>query len=71
MITSDPDNDFGDPKEQITRYNKDPSWNAEIKEFESCIVSERPVVSGSSKDALEAMRLVYKIYYNDINLLCN
>jgi len=65
VVNSNPNSDNGDPKEKIIRYNKDPSWNAEIKEFESCIVNERPVVSGSSKDALQTMKLVYKIYHAD------
>ena len=49
----------------IIRYNKDPSWDAEIKEFENCIVNELPVINGSSKDALQTMKLVYKIYHAD------
>ena len=65
VVSSNPNSDNGDPKEKIIRYNKDPSWNAEIKEFEDCIVSDRPVVSGSSKDALQTMKLVYKIYHAD------
>ena len=51
--------------EKVIRYNKDPSWYAEIKEFENCIVNELPVISGSSKDALQTMKLVYKIYHAD------
>ena len=65
VITSDPDNDFGDPKEQITRYNKDPSWYEEIKEFARCIIENKPVTSSTTNDALQTMKLVYKIYHAD------
>ena len=65
VVTSDPDNDKGDPKEQRTLYNKDDSWMSEVKLFASCIQNNQTIVSGSSKDAYETMRLVYRIYYND------
>ena len=66
IVTSDPDNDKGDPKEQTTLYNKDNSWMEEINLFASYIKNNELVSKGSSEDALETMRLVNKIYYNDI-----
>jgi len=65
VVASDPDNDMGDPKEQSTLYNKDNSWMSEINLFASYIKNDDKVLNGSSADALETMRLVYKIYYND------
>jgi len=65
VITADPENDNGDPKEQITRYNKDPSWNDEIISFSNSIVQDIPVRSGSVNDALKTMELVYRIYFAD------
>jgi len=65
VVTSDPDNDFGDPKEQITRYNKDPSWYEEINEFSRFILEKKPVTISNTNDALETMKLVYKIYHAD------
>lgn len=65
VVQADPDNDRGDPKEQITRYNRDPSWNEEITAFADCILNDRPVQSGTSADALRTMQLVFKIYYAD------
>jgi predicted dehydrogenase len=61
----DHENDNGDPKEQITRYNRDPSWEEEINRFVECIRMDEPIKSGSSLDALNTMKLVYKIYYAD------
>jgi predicted dehydrogenase len=65
VVTADHDNDNGDPKEQLTRYNRDPSWEEEINRFAECIVTDRPIGSGSSLDALNTMKLVFKIYYAD------
>lgn len=65
VVTANPDNDAGDPREQVTRYNRDPSWDEEIGYFADCILNDRPVDSGSSRDALLTMKLVYKIYYAD------
>jgi predicted dehydrogenase len=61
----DHENDNGDPKEQLTRYNRDPSWEEEINRFVDCIRADEPIQSGSSLDALNTMKLVYKIYYAD------
>ena len=65
VVKADPENDLGDPMEQITRYNKDPSWCAEINEFVNSIIKNLTVENGSADDALQTMKLVYKIYYSD------
>ncbi len=65
IVNADPDNDNGDPKEVITRYNNDPSWDEEIKTFTEYIIDGQDVIQGSSNEALETMKLVYRIYYSD------
>lgn len=65
VVQADPDSDRGDPKEIITHYNRDPSWDEEIIAFADCILSDKPVQSGTSEDALRTMQLVFKIYYAD------
>lgn len=65
VVRADPDNDRGDPKEQITRYNRDPSWDEEIRTFADCVLNDKTVPSGTSEDALHTMQLVFKIYYAD------
>lgn len=57
--------DRGDPREETTRYNRDPSWAEEIAEFADAILNDTPVVNGSSDDALKTMQLVYRIYCAD------
>lgn len=65
VVHADPDNDRGDPREQITRYNRDPSWDEEIAAFAGSILNDKPVQSGNSEDALRTMQLVFGIYYAD------
>ena len=65
VVHADPDNDRGDPREQTTRYNRDPSWDDEVAAFAAHVINDTPVESGNSTDALQTMRLVFKIYYAD------
>ena len=65
VVSANPENDRGDPKEVTTRYNTDPSWYSEIKEFADCIINDKKINHGTSDDALQTMKLVYKIYYSD------
>jgi predicted dehydrogenase len=55
----------GNPPEQATFCNTDPSWKAELAEFVDCIRQGRPVRNGTSTDAYETMRLVFGIYDAD------
>lgn len=64
VITAD-ESDQGDPVEQTTRYNKDPSWQLEIDEFASAVLHGTAIVNGSSEEALRSMELVYRIYRAD------
>jgi predicted dehydrogenase len=59
------ENDEGDPFETMTRYNTDPSWENEVKEFANAVLTGRKIVEGSSLEALRTMSLVYKIYCAD------
>lgn len=65
VVRADPDNDEGDPKEQLTRYNKDPSWDEEVAAFATAIRDDAPVRGGNSLEALRTMQLVFKIYFSD------
>ncbi len=57
--------DMGDPSEQTTRYNSDPSWVDELSEFASAIFNGTPIKHGSSSDAFKTMDLVFRIYCAD------
>jgi predicted dehydrogenase len=65
VVLADPDNDLGDPREQITRYNRDPSWDEEVAAFARSVLNGAPVEHGTSEDALRTMQLVFRIYYAD------
>lgn len=57
--------DAGDPREMMMRYNQDNSWWDEICDFAEAILHNKPIVDGSSREAFETMRLVYRIYCAD------
>jgi len=59
------EDDSGDPREVTIRYNQDNSWRDEIAEFADAIVNDKPIVEGSSMEALKTMHLVYRIYCAD------
>jgi len=59
------DKDAGDPYEETIRYNEDNSWRDEIFDFARAVIQNKKIVYGSSKEALETMKMVYRIYYAD------
>lgn len=63
----DEESDNGQMESKTIKFLQDNSWRDEIYEFASAILNDRPIESGTSNDALETMKLVFKIYYNDIN----
>jgi len=50
-------------EEQLV-YHTQVSWNSEMLHFNDCITNNKPVCLGSSKDALNLMVLMDKIYAN-------
>jgi predicted dehydrogenase len=64
-VVSAGEDDGGDPCEQMTRYNEDVSWREEISEFADAIINDKPIVDGSSMEALKTMKLVFDIYAAD------
>ena len=59
------EHDEGDPKEQTTRYNADNSWRDEIFEFADAVIHDKPILDGSSDDALKTVHTVFRIYCAD------
>lgn len=57
--------DTGALNYQTIKYLEDNSWRDEIYEFADCVLNNKPVVEGSSADALATMKLVYMIYNAD------
>ncbi len=52
-------------KPAVTRYHEDNSWRDEIDEFAKAIISDEPIITGSAVDALNTMKLVWRIYCAD------
>lgn len=57
--------DTGTTREEVITCLEDNSWRDEINEFTDAICNGGVVESGNSADALETMRLVYRIYWAD------
>jgi len=58
---------MGKPKESITYFEYDKSWELELTEFVDAIKGISPVVNGTSNDALEIMKLTDYVYGNFLN----
>jgi predicted dehydrogenase len=67
IIIGKRDEDSMDGQMEFKNVNflKDSSWRDEIFEFADAVINDKPILSGTSKDALETMKLVYKIYHSD------
>ena len=59
------EDDIGTQKEEVINYLNDNSWRDEVNEFADAIVKDLSIRFGTSKEALAAIELVYKIYSAD------
>ncbi len=57
----------GAHREETITYIEDNSWRDEIHEFADAVIEDKPIVFGTSADALMTMRHVYEIYRADTN----
>ncbi|EAJ1405374.1 Gfo/Idh/MocA family oxidoreductase [Campylobacter coli] len=55
---------MGKPKESITWFENDNSWEIEIKEFLDVVQGEKSILNGTSIDALQTLLLIERIYNN-------
>ncbi len=60
------ESDLGTTREQSIKYLQDKSWELEINEFADAVEKKKPIQHGKSSEALETMKLVYKIYGSDL-----
>lgn len=58
---------MGKPKESITYYENDESWDYELNEFIDAVNGKRRLENGTSKDALEIMKLADSAYADAAN----
>ena len=52
----------GNPREETTYYDSDPSWDIEVAHLVECIQENKPVEKGTSADALRVMEIIDRIY---------
>lgn len=56
----------GNPREETTYYDVDPSWDLEVAHFVECIREGKPVEQGNSIDALKVMEIVDQVYQSPL-----
>jgi predicted dehydrogenase len=52
----------GNPREELTYYDNDTSWDFEVDHFVRCIRGRTPIEHGTSLDALRVMEIVDRVY---------
>lgn len=55
----------GNPREEVTYFDRDISWISEVNDFVDCIINDKPITNSSSDDALKVMELIDRIYKDD------
>ncbi len=53
---------LGNPSEETIYFDRDLSWELEIRHFADCIINDKPVLESNSTDAYKAMELVQLCY---------
>lgn len=59
------ESDNGTLRSEKVKFTEDHSWKMEIEEFADAIIKKTPILFGTSEDALQTMKLVYRIYHAD------
>jgi predicted dehydrogenase len=52
----------GNPREETTYYDQDPSWDLEMEHFSKSIIENTPITKGTSDDALKVMKIIDEVY---------
>jgi predicted dehydrogenase len=58
---------LGNPREEMTYYDADPSWDLQVQHFVECIRQGTPVADSTSLDALRVMEIVHRVYQMPAN----
>ena len=59
------DDPTGSQNKKIMNYLYDNSWKDEIDDFSNSIINNKPVLDGTSEDALKVMQMIFEIYKAD------
>lgn len=58
----DEETPVGNPREEVVYFDKDLSWELQVKELINCIANDLPVADSSSLDALKVMEIIDTVY---------
>ena len=53
---------LGNPREELTYYDTDPSWMVQVERFVECIQADKPVTESTAEDALRVMEIIDRVY---------
>ena len=53
---------LGNPREEIVYFDKDLSWELQVRELVNCIRNDLPVTESSTTDALRVMEIIDTVY---------
>ena len=65
VIEAKPDEDKGMPKDRIYKFERDISWEEEIKEFINAVEGKQDILHGTYDEAISTMKLIEQIYKAD------
>jgi predicted dehydrogenase len=52
----------GNPREEAVYFDRDLSWDLQVKEFLRCIREDLPITDSSTQDALGVMKIIDEVY---------
>jgi predicted dehydrogenase len=52
----------GNPREEVVYFDRDLSWELQVRELVKCIHEDRPVTDSSTTDALRVMEIIDAVY---------
>ena len=53
---------LGNPREELTYYDTDPSWMVQVERWVDCILDDKPVTESTAEDALRVMEIIDHVY---------
>ena len=60
--TEDEEVALGNPREEVVYFDKDQSWDLQVRELVNCIQNDLPVKDSSTLDALRVMEIIDTVY---------
>jgi len=53
---------LGNPREELTYYDTDPSWDVQVEQFVDAVLTDGPITDSTSHDALRVMEIIEQVY---------